>query len=147
MDRMERDQYATERCTHTPTRVKVTNHKHVAGIYFSNFINRIYKKYNYLIDTHTAVAFDVLEQYRTETGDQTPALVVSTASPFKFCDSVLQALGEKDIAPGLQVLDQLTEVTGRQAPAPLAELKNKRVRFDRSVAKENMVDMVLDMLN
>ena len=109
-------------------------------------IDRIYREHNYLIDTHTAVAFDVMEQYRRETGDESAALVVSTASPFKFCDSVLNALGQTEIADGLAVLDQLTGVTGLQAPAPLASLKDKKVRFDRSVAKENMVDMVLGML-
>jgi len=110
-------------------------------------IGEVYKKYGYLIDPHTAVAFDVLEQYRRDTGDETPALVVSTASPFKFCDNVLGALGQDEIANGLAVLDQLSQVTGLAAPAPLASLKDKTVRFDQSVAKENMVDMVLGMLD
>lgn len=110
-------------------------------------IDRMYRGYDYLIDTHTAVAFDVMEQYRTQTGDMTPALVVSTASPFKFCDNVLGALGQTQIEPGLAVLDQLTRVTGRTAPAPLAGLKDKKIRFDRSVEKEHMVDMVLEMLD
>ena len=110
-------------------------------------IRQVYEKYDYLIDPHTAVAFDVLEQYRRSTGDTTPTVVVSTASPFKFCDNVLGALGHTEIAPGLEVLDQLTAATGREAPVPLASLKGKAVRFDRSVEKENMVDMVLEMLN
>ena len=110
-------------------------------------IGQVYEKYNYLIDPHTAVAFDVLTRYRAETGDNAPALVVSTASPFKFCDNVLGALGQEDIAEGLGVLDQLTDVTGLAAPAPLAGLKDKTVRFDRFVEKENMVDMVLEMLD
>ena len=110
-------------------------------------IGDMYREYDYLIDTHTAVAFDVLDQYRAKTGDKTPALVVSTASPFKFCDSVLTALGQTDIADGLAVLDQLTEVTGLAAPAPLAGLKNKSVRFDRSVEKERMEEVVLGMLD
>ncbi len=110
-------------------------------------IERIYRDHNYLIDTHTAVAFDVMEQYRRTTGDETAALVVSTASPFKFCDSVLSALGQTEIADGLAVLDQLTEVTGRTAPAPLAGLKNKTVRFTTSVDKERMEDVVLGMLD
>ncbi len=110
-------------------------------------IERIYREHNYLIDTHTAVAFDVMEQYRRNTGDESTALVVSTASPFKFCDSVLTALGQTEIASGLEVLDQLTEVTGRTAPAPLAGLKNKTVRFDRSVEKDQMEDVVLGMLD
>jgi len=110
-------------------------------------IGEVYEKYGYLIDPHTAVAFDVLARYRRETGDETAALVVSTASPFKFCDNVLGALGQKDIADGLGVLDQLTKATGLAAPVPLASLKDKKVRFDQSVAKENMVDMVLGMLD
>lgn len=110
-------------------------------------IGQVYTKYGYLIDPHTAVAFDVLAQYRRATGDETPTLVVSTASPFKFCDNVLGALGQKEIADGLGVLDQLTQTTGLAAPAPLASLKDKSVRFNQSVAKENMVDMVLGMLD
>ena len=109
-------------------------------------IGEISKKYDYVIDPHTAVAFDALRQYREETGDQTPCVVVSTASPFKFCDSVLNALGEKEHAAGLDILDQLTEKTGLPAPAPLASLRGKAIRFDQTVEKEQMVDAVLKML-
>ena len=110
-------------------------------------VRQVYEKYNYLIDPHTAVAFDVVDQYRTQTGDETPMLIVSTASPFKFCDNVLGALGQTDIADGLEVLDQLTELTGLAAPAPLAGLKNKTIRFNQSVEKDRMVDMVRGMLD
>ena len=110
-------------------------------------IGEVYRKHDYLIDPHTAVAFDVLEQYRRSTGDETVALVVSTASPFKFCDNVLGALGHKELAAGLEILDQLSGATGLEAPVPLASLKNKTVRFDQSVAKENIVDKVLEMLD
>ena len=61
-------------------------------------IRTMFERHGYLIDTHTAVAFSALEQYRRETGDDTPAIVASTASPFKFCNSVLEALGETGIA-------------------------------------------------
>lgn len=109
-------------------------------------IGEIYKDHDYLIDPHTAVAFSALEQYRKETGDETPCIVVSTASPFKFCGSVLGALGVTEVADGLDALDQLTEKTGRPAPAPLAGLRNKTVRFNRTVEKDHMVDAVLSML-
>ena len=109
-------------------------------------IDEVYEKYEYLIDPHTAVAVSALEQYRAETGDNTPCVVVSTASPFKFCDNVLGALGEKKIAPGLDALDQLSEKTGLPAPTPLASLRNKPVRFTQEVAKEHMEDAVLSML-
>lgn len=110
-------------------------------------IARMWNEYGYLIDPHTAVAFDVLEQYRNESGDTLPTVVVSTASPYKFCDSVLSALGVTEFANGTDILDQLQELTGVPAPAPLAALKNKKVRFKDNVTKEHMVDKVLEMLN
>ena len=109
-------------------------------------IGRIARDHDYVIDPHTAVAFSALEQYRAETGDDTPCVVVSTASPFKFCDSVLGALGVAETAGGLDALDQLSEQTGLPAPAPLAGLRGKTVRFTTTVEKENMVDAVLSML-
>ncbi len=110
-------------------------------------IGQMWKEHGYLIDPHTAVAFDVLNQYREESGDQTPTVVVSTASPFKFCDSVLGALDVSEFAEGTDILDQLEGLTGVATPAPLAALKTKKVRFQDTVAKENMVDKVMEMLN
>ncbi len=109
-------------------------------------IGKMWKEKGYLIDTHTAVAFHVLEQYRAETGDQTPTVVVSTASPFKFCDSVLGALGVTELADGTGLIDQLSQTTGIPAPAPLAALKGKPVRFTQGTTKEQMADRVLEML-
>ena len=110
-------------------------------------IYKMWKTRGYLIDTHTAVAFYVLEQYRAETGDQTPSLVVSTASPFKFCDNVLGALGVTNLAPGLGIIDQLAQATGVPAPAPLEALKGKPVRFNQATDKAHMADRVLEILN
>ncbi len=109
-------------------------------------ISKTWKEHRYLIDPHTAVAFHVLEQYRKETGDKTPAIAVSTASPFKFCDGVLDALGVAEKAQGLDILDQLSQVTGCPVPAPLAGLRGKSPRFTQWVEKQDMVGQVLDML-
>ena len=109
-------------------------------------IGRMWQEHRYLIDPHTAVAFDVLDQYRRETGDGTTALVVSTASPFKFCDSVLESLGETRLAQGTDLIDQLAQTTGVPAPKPLAALKDKQVRFTQNVTREHMVDQVLELL-
>jgi len=109
-------------------------------------IAKHFKESGYLMDPHTAVAAHVLEQYRQETGDQTVTLVASTASPFKFCASVLDAMGVTDQKPGLAILEQLSQVTGAPIPAPLAALAGKEIRFTQCVAKSNMVSAVLDML-
>jgi threonine synthase len=98
------------------------------------------------MDPHTAVAAHVLEQYRNETGDTAVTLVASTASPFKFCNSVLDALGVTDQEEGLAILEQLSRRTGAAVPAPLAALTGKSIRFTQCVAKSNMVSAVLGML-
>ena len=104
------------------------------------------QEYDYLIDTHTAVAFHVLGQYRVRTGDMTRTVVASTASPFKFCDAVLDALNVNDKATGTALLEQLEQVTGVAAPGPLATLKDKKVRFDGWTEKEQMREVVTDFL-
>lgn len=112
----------------------------------SQIIAKVWKEHNYLIDPHTAVAYDVMEKYRQATGDTAKTVFVSTASPFKFCDSVLHSLGVEEVKPGIDALDQLAQVSGRPAPVPLASLRDKAVRFTESVDKEQMMDVVLDLL-
>ena len=109
-------------------------------------IAKMWKENSYLIDPHTAVAFHVLEQYRADTGDDTVAVTVSTASPFKFCSSVLTALGVEGQWTGTDILDQLSSHTGVAVPAPLARLKNRRRRFNGVAEKAEMKACVLDML-
>ena len=98
------------------------------------------------MDTHTAVAYRVLEEYREKTGDQTLSVVLSTASPYKFCASVLEAMGVQEMRPGTQILDQLEEKTRTTAPRPLKELADKQVRFTQITEKEAMKDVVLETL-
>jgi len=105
----------------------------IAGMFENN---------HYLIDTHTAVALRVLEDFRKTAGNKTPCVVVSTASPFKFCDSVLSALGRDTDAPGTQLIEKLEEVAGAEAPLPLKTLKTKRIRFTESVGKTDMQGVV-----
>lgn len=100
----------------------------------------------YLMDPHTAVAWKVLRGYRAATGDTTPSVVVSTASPFKFCDSVLAALGEDTGAPGTELIGRLAERTGVPAPKPLATLAGRAVRFDGCIDRSDMERLVGDFL-
>ncbi len=109
-------------------------------------IAKYYKDYGYLIDTHTAVAASVMEQYRAASGDKTPTVFVSTASPYKFCDSVLTAIGQTPAGDGVELLDQLHDVTGTAVPRRLAALKGKARRFDLTCEKPGMDGVVLDFL-
>ena len=71
---------------------------------------------------------------------------VSTASPYKFCDHVLSAIGEAPAGDGLELLDQLNAVSGVTIPRRLAALKGKQRRFDLTSEKLEMESVVLDFL-
>ncbi|NLX92827.1 MAG: threonine synthase [Clostridiales bacterium] len=107
-----------------------------------------FKQRAYLCDTHTAVAVHVYEHYRTLTSDTTPAVIASTASPFKFSASVLAALKTDNASQGdeFAMLDELATLTGEVCPPQLTGLKEKPVRFTGVCTKESMAEAVLDML-
>ena len=109
-------------------------------------IAEYYKEQGYLIDTHTAVAANVMEQYRKATGDETVTVFVSTASPYKFCNHVLTAIGETPAGDGVELLDHLNSVSGVTVPRRLAALKGKQRRFDMTAEKQDMDNVVLDFL-
>ena len=100
----------------------------------------------YLCDTHTGVAVDALEQYTKETGDQTPCVVVSTASPFKFAPAILPAMDLDFQGTDFQMLEAMEIVSCMPAPKALTGLKNKEVRFDKVIEKDAMKQEVLDWL-
>ena len=111
-------------------------------------IAELYQKYGYTCDTHTAVAVKVYEDYRKETGDTTKTLIASTASPFKFSASVLDALGKKpaDGTDEYDMVELLHEVSSMEIPQSLAALKTKPRRFDGSIDKSEMQQFVLQEL-
>ncbi len=92
-------------------------------------IRRVFKEKHYLCDTHTAVAVQVYEEYRDRTGDTTPTVIASTASPYKFAPSILSALGETVPEQPYDQLMALQQATGTAVPQPLAALRDKAVRF------------------
>lgn len=109
-------------------------------------IARYEREYGYLIDTHTAVAADVLPRYRAATGDETLTVFASTASPYKFCNHVLTAIGQTPEGDGVELLEQLHSVSGVAIPRRLAALKGKERRFDLTCEKAGMDGVVLDFL-
>ncbi len=98
-----------------------------------------------LIDPHTAVGYRVLEKYRRETGDNTPALLCATASPYKFPDAVLSALdrhiSEEDkaeLTDDFRKLALISRLSGTNIPGPLMRLQGKPVRFTRTLQNHEM---------
>ncbi|MGN0586321.1 MAG: threonine synthase [Oscillospiraceae bacterium] len=111
-------------------------------------IKHIYDKYSYTLDTHTAVAVKVYEEYKAATGDNTKTVIASTASPYKFSASVLEAIeGKKSDLDEYAMIDRLAELSGYEIPASLAALKTKPVRFGEVITKEEQKNYVLKELS
>jgi threonine synthase len=118
------------------------NEKQVAAT-----IRRAYEENAYLMDTHTAVALRVYEDYVTETGDNTKTISASTANPFKFAGSIYAALtGESGDTDEFAQIDKLAELTGQQVPPAIASLRGKEVRFQDVGEKEAMLSAVEKLL-
>ena len=109
-------------------------------------ISKVFSEHKYLIDTHTAVAIGVYEKYKAESADTTKTLIASTASPFKFSDSVLSALGIDVDFNGVELLDILSKTTQNTVPGPLAALKDLPERFTGAVAREDIAKTVFSFL-
>ena len=113
-------------------------------------IRKTFEEKNYVLDTHTAVAYAVYEKYAEETGDTTKTVIASTASPFKFSKSVMQAIKNDDKygidANEFDILDELSALSGDEIPESLAELKTKPVLFDVVYEKDEMAEAVKEFL-
>lgn len=110
-------------------------------------IHNIYDKYSYTCDTHTAVAVKVYEDYKRETGDSTKTIIASTASPYKFSASVLEAVeNSKSNIDEYDMVAKLAELSNIPVPSALADLKNKPERFNDSIEKDKMKEYVLKSL-
>lgn len=103
-------------------------------------IGRIYGDYKYLMDTHTAVAWRALEKYRFLTSDDTYSIVLSTASPYKFADSVLDALEDTQPAGAdpFANLDELNAKTGEEIPPRMLALKDLPVLHSEIIPADKM---------
>ncbi len=130
-------------------------HKKVTDLFWGGFCDDFFTKeqiwktnqeHGYTLDTHTAVAVDVYQQYLKETGDQTKTVIASTASPFKFNQAVLSALGENTDADDFALIERLKERSGMEIPASLAELRTMEKRFQGVIDKNEMYSLVKEFL-
>ena len=104
-------------------------------------ISDVYKKDNYLMDPHTAVGYKVMRDYQA-TGDKTPTILLSTASPYKFvrvvADAILDAVPDDDF----DVMQKLNEVTNISIPKNLANVWNLPILHDDLIEKDQMKEYV-----
>lgn len=110
-------------------------------------IKNLYEKTGYVMDTHTAVASSVYEKYRKETGDTTKTVIASTASPFKFTRSVMNAIDGKFEAMGdFELVDELSRLTKRAVPKAIEEIRTAPILHNRIASVEEMPEVVLEIL-
>ena len=94
------------------------------------------------MDTHTAVAACAYEKYKAESGDETKTVIASTASPYKFPDSVLDAFDCEKPADPFAEAELLAKLSNTKIPAPITALRTKPVRFENTCAAADMADFV-----
>lgn len=112
-------------------------------------IRSVWLNRRYLLDTHTAVAVNVYEKYLLNTGDKSPTVIASTASPFKFGSSVAQAILEADVIRGrneFEILKILSEKTGISIPEGIKGLDKRKVRHETVTDSDKMEETVLAFL-
>ena len=111
-------------------------------------IAKIYDETGYVMDTHTAVAASVYNDYRNRTGDDTKTLIASTASPYKFARSVMTAIkGEDDGKEEFEVIEELHQASGVKIPAAIEEIRTAKIIHERECDTDQMEKAVRNILN
>lgn len=109
-------------------------------------IKALYESEDYLIDTHTAVAYHVYLKYRQKTGDDTPTVIASTASPYKFANNVITAVSKDTEGTEFELVKKLNEKTNVSIPNGLKDLDQKEVLHHTVIEKEEMIDEIKNSL-
>lgn len=110
-------------------------------------IRKVYDEDGYIIDTHTAVAVNVFDKYRAETGDTTPTIIASTASPYKFTRSVMTAIDPAYDSKGdFELVDELERLSATPVPQAIEEIRSAEVIHNTVCDKEDMEKVVRQFL-
>jgi len=110
-------------------------------------VRRIYETCGYVIDTHTAVAACVYNKYVKQTGDMTKTVIASTASPFKFTRSVMNAIDTKyDSMEDFELVDELSALAKVKVPAAIEEIRSAGVLHDKVCEVNEMQNVVEEFL-
>ena len=111
-------------------------------------IKDTYEKTGYVMDTHTAVAASTYKKYVAETNDDAVTVIASTASPFKFARSVMDAINpEYDKLDDFELIDELSKIANVKIPNAIEEIRNAEVRHNNLVAGHVMAAIVKKFLN
>jgi len=110
-------------------------------------IKKLYEQCGYVIDTHTAVAASVYQKYAAETKDEKTTVIASTASPFKFTRSVMNAIDKKyDSLSDFELVDELSKIGNVAVPKAIEEIRGAKVLHDTVCEKDEMKDVVKKFL-
>ena len=110
-------------------------------------ISALYEKTGYVIDTHTAVAAGVYGKYKAETKDETKTVIASTASPFKFTRSVMDAIDEKyDSMTDFELVDELSKIANVKVPQAIEDIRSAEVLHKTVCEVEEMPKVVKEFL-
>ena len=112
-------------------------------------IKKLFDDTGYLIDTHTGVAASVYGNYRKESGDDTKTVIASTASPYKFSHSVMEAIAGREGLEGkdeFEIVDALSALSGVAVPQAVEEIRHAAVRHNRECGVDDMKNEVKDIL-
>lgn len=113
----------------------------------ANTIKNLYEKTGYVIDTHTAVAAGVYKDYVQKTGDNKVSVIASTASPFKFTRSVMEAIDEKYASmDDFALIDELSKISNTKVPQAIEDIRTAPVLHDRVCDVDAMQSTVEDIL-
>ena len=111
----------------------------------ANTVYRVFRNHGYLCDTHTAAGWLAAEHYVNQSGDNRPMVVLSTASPYKFPQAVLEAIGELPDGNEFALMEQMHQVSGVPVPANLAGLREKPERHSGIIDRDDMLAYVLGL--
>ncbi|MCD8109340.1 MAG: threonine synthase [Clostridiales bacterium] len=152
----EKNAYLMNRLAETGKYMITADMRRQLGTFYGGFadetetaaeIRRLYLDTGYVVDTHTAVASAVYQKYRGETGDSRKTVIASTASPFKFTRSVMNAIDEKyDAMSDFELVDELSGLAKVKVPQAIEEIRNAAVIHDTECDVDGMQDVVKKFL-
>lgn len=111
-------------------------------------IKTFFNEKGYLMDTHTAVAYNVYEKYKKDTGDNKQTIIVSTASPFKFTRSVAESIGiDVNNKTDFELIGELSKKAKVYIPNNLKDIEKLPIKHNISCEKESMKEIIEKVLN